>query len=466
VLSVFAGPFGLDELTAVAGDDRADPVRPLAGLVRQSMVAVVDEDRYQLLDTPRQYGRELLAAWPEVEADAVHERHARAYVAVAASGASGLWSPQQAESLARLRAALPNLRAALDWSFDSGRNELGARIAGSLAWFFMLEGMFAEGRSYLERADRSGNELSRFARTWVAYGLGLLAAPLGELDQARQASQRAVELARESRDVLGMAAGLSALGVTDWALGDLDQAALHQDESVRLYEAAGDPWRKADILVLRARTAADQRDPRARAMLEEAIPLARSVGDLHASGMALAQLSLLAFADRDYATAARSATEALAAHEALNEPEATAGALHLLGRATLACGDVDAARALHRRGLELASAIGHVGAMCEAVEDFAALAAAVGDLRTAAGLLAVAARQRSARGVRLRPLEQDLLDRLWGEVAAAVVDGGAATVAAVGGDLAERRFEGGEFAERPFGAVIAELRGNGRILGR
>ncbi len=442
LLSVFAGPFDLDAATALAGPDLGNPLQALAGLVRQSMVAVVGDDQYRLLDTPREYGRERLRA--EGDAHAAHERHARFYVELAAAAHEGIHGGRQASSLVRLRAALPNLRAAIEWSFDHGQEELGARIVGSLSWFFMLEGMFAEGLAYLQRAEESGDRLSRFTRARIAYGIGLLAAPLGRLEQARRASATSVSLAREGGDHRAVADALAALSVTEWALGDVSTAAAHQDEAIELYDALRDPWRKVDILVLRARTALDERDPQARQLLAEAIPLARSLGDRHSIGMALAQLSQVAFGEERYEEAADLAAEALAAHEALNEPEATAGALHLLGRARLALGDVETARTLHRRALELAASIGHVGAICEAIEDFAAVAAEEGDWESALRLIEVAGRERATRQVPLRAVEADRVSRLRRELQGR----------AQPGSWADRGFE-----PSPLETVIAELRG-------
>ena len=426
-LSVFTGPFGLDEVVTVAGPELADSLRLLAGLVRQSMVAVVGEDLYRLLDTPREYGREILAADPD--AGAIHERHARLYVEVAERAADGIWSRNQRTFVERLRASIPNLRAAIEWSLNSGQEELAARIVGALSWFFMLEGMFTEGLTYLARVEAASDRLSRASRARIAYGAGLLAAPLGRLVEAKESCERSVRLSREGGALRATADSLAALSVTEWALGDFAGAAAHQEEAIELYSAAGDPWRHADVLVLRARTALDQRDPVAREWLEQAVALATSVGDHHAAGMAAAQLSQLALDDGDPATAARLAEDALVAHEALAEPEATIAALHLLGQANRQMGDLEGARAHHERALRLAQTIGHVGALCESVEDFAALAADEGDVRTALRLLDVAERERRTRSVPHRRIEADRLADLRrrleaqaGGVAAGVVD--------------------------------------------
>lgn len=276
----------------------------------------------------------------------------------------------------------------------------------------MLEGMFTEGLTYCRRGLESRSDLSRYAQAWLLYGVGLLAAPLGELDEARTAATASVELARAGGDVRAAADGLAALSVTEWSQGDLGAAAAHQDEAMLLYESLRDPWRRVDLLVLRACTTLDEEDRGAAALLEEAVPLGRSLNDHHAVGMALVQLSQCRFDAGDLTRAVAAAEEALEAHEAPNEPEATAGALHLLGRARLGLGQVDEARALHRCALDLASGIGHGGALCEAVEDVAAIAAAEGDVPRARALLEAAAAERASRGVPLRRVEAARLDAL------------------------------------------------------
>jgi predicted ATPase len=414
-LSVFAGPFGLDDAIEIAGSPADDAVTHLASLVRQSMIAVVGDDRYQLLDTLREYGRELLDT--EGIADELYERHARHFVRIAALGAEGLWSSEQVDFVNRLRAALPDMRAAIRWAATHDQHELGARIIGSLSWFFMLEGMSTEGLGYLASAEHSSDRLSRFARAGIHYGICVLSSPLGRLEEGRRAGETSVRLAREGGDTRTAAAALAALSVTEWSLGDFVSAARHQDEALALSDEA-DLWRRADVLVLRARTAMDQRDPNARQLLDRALALTETIGDLHAAGMGYAQLSLLHYRAEEFAEAIGAAKRSLAAHQALNEPEATAAALHVLGRAQLALGDVPASRAAHLRALDIALAIGHAAALCEAIEDFASILATEGDHQFAAALLELAETERQQRGIASRPVEREFVRRLRATVEA------------------------------------------------
>nr|WP_221494277.1 BTAD domain-containing putative transcriptional regulator [Actinomadura coerulea] len=156
-LSVFAGSFDLKAAEAVcAGDgiDRADVLDLVTGLIHKSVV-VVDGDgrsaRYRLLETIRQYGLDRLRR--DGNATEYRVRHSDHYHALAAGAAADWCSPREAEWLDRLRAEVPNFRAAL--GFCVGRPDrvrTGADIAADLtrtrSWFF--SGTLGEARHWLD----------------------------------------------------------------------------------------------------------------------------------------------------------------------------------------------------------------------------------------------------------------------------------------------------------------------------
>jgi hypothetical protein len=105
------------------------------------------------------------------------------------------------------------------------------------------------------------------------------------------------------------------------------------------------------------------------------------------------------------------ASEALDRQEQIGYTEGTVSALHVLGHAHRLAGDIDQARALHRRALALASQIGHAAAMCEALEDLARSEAH--EQPAYAGTLLRAARhERGLRGLPLRQRDVEDLTEL------------------------------------------------------
>ena len=147
-LGVAAGNFDLDAAAAITqtGIDRA--LDDLTSLVRQSMVAVVGDDRYRLLDTLRAYALERL---DDLDADATRDRHADYHVNLAERAERGIQGPDQLDWLDRLRACVPDHRAALEWLVSTGDGFRAARLAGALGWFWTLDGMLAEACHRLDQ---------------------------------------------------------------------------------------------------------------------------------------------------------------------------------------------------------------------------------------------------------------------------------------------------------------------------
>jgi predicted ATPase/DNA-binding SARP family transcriptional activator len=314
-LGVFAGSFGLDAAVTVAGEGFRDPLSLLSALVRHSMVAVAGDDRYRLLDSLRAYAVELV----DEDAPATRHRHARYYTELAEAGEQKIVGPDQVAWLADLRADVPNFRAAVEWSFANGHQELAVRLAGALGWFWTLEGMLDEAIDYLEQAV-AHTEVPPLIRSKALWGDGLLAASLGRLDRARQAGAESAALARIADDPVGCARGLNTLAVAEWAMGNLEAAARTHDEAISLLQSTGDLWGLGVCLALRARTAIDAGDPDGERLARAALPVARASGDRHVVGIALEQLAQLDLAAGRTDSAKEAATECLAMHQTSDTP--------------------------------------------------------------------------------------------------------------------------------------------------
>jgi hypothetical protein len=187
--------------------------------------------------------------------------------------------------------------------------------------------------------------------------------------------------------------------------------------------------------VLQARTLFDGHDPAASRIATEGVEHARRAGDLHVLGIALTQIADLGLVDGDLTRAVTAATEALELQERIGYTEGTVSALHVLGHAHRTAGHVDLARDLHRRGLTLASRIGHAAAMCEALEDLARAEAAENP-QLAQTLLRAARDERHARNLPLRRPDAEELGDLETSLLATVPSGG---------------------EDRPFASLVAEL---------
>jgi predicted ATPase len=121
-LGVFAGSFDAAAAQAVVSGDGIehwDVVDALSDLVAKSMVTADRSSgttRYQLLETLRQYSRELLD--DQDASDHWRRRHAEHFVAFAAEAGAAVLGPDELDWYARIVDDLDNLRAVVIWSLD------------------------------------------------------------------------------------------------------------------------------------------------------------------------------------------------------------------------------------------------------------------------------------------------------------------------------------------------------------
>ena len=407
-LGAFAGGFDLVAAEAVAGDGSQDSLRLLSSLVRHSMVASDGGDRFRLLDTLRAYAAELLA---DLDADETSRRHARYYTLVAERSESLVRGVGQGEVLARLRNEVPNFRAALEWSLSIGDLDIATRLAGSLAWFWVLDGRLDDADRQLRRAIAI-DSVPAETRAKVLWGYSLLVASLGHLDEALETGEASTVLARQSGDSAAIGCGLNAAAVAHWALGDFDAAVAAHDEAIERFVAVGDLWGESICRVLRARTALDRGDADSEDRLRAGLAAARRCGDAHVIGIALGLLAHLQASRGEREPAIESARASLRLQESIGYTEGTIAALHLLARLHLASGDTAVGRDALLRGLRLAWKVQHAAAICEALEELAQISSIDGDDRTAMQLLSVAETERTARNLPVRPADRPEIDKL------------------------------------------------------
>lgn len=217
----------------------------LAHLADRSMIVVDDsgeEARYHLLETIRQYAREKLLE--SGEAERVRDRHLEFFVTVAEEAEPKLYGAEPAKWLAQLEAEHDNLRAAIEWAIESGKVELGLRLAVALSWFWFMRVYYTEGQ------ERIGALIarSRTAATSPQITLALakaqnraadFALDLGELENVRSLSEESLAMT-SGQDKKETAHALDNLARLAMAKGDLPKAAALFDQSIVLYREAQD----------------------------------------------------------------------------------------------------------------------------------------------------------------------------------------------------------------------------------
>jgi len=152
-MAVFAGSFDLiaiKEICAADGQTAAQVAHLTARLVEKSLLLKrEDSGPYQLLETIRQYASEQLTAAGEI--DAIRERHARFFLAVALQACAGLMSGPERVHLDVIARIDDNLRVALARLLQI-EPVAAMQLAASLLPFWWIRGRLREGLGWVEQA--------------------------------------------------------------------------------------------------------------------------------------------------------------------------------------------------------------------------------------------------------------------------------------------------------------------------
>ena len=183
-LAVFAGGWDIAAAEAVCEDGALvdDALGGLFSLAHKSLVLVEPatdgERRFRLLETIRQFARELLDS--SGESGDLEKRHRAHYLALAEEAAPHLITSEAKPWLTRLETEHDNLRLAL----TGASAEEEARFVASLFWFWHVRGHAGEGRAWAERALANAEGADNAALVKVRNAAAVLAMNVGDLAAA------------------------------------------------------------------------------------------------------------------------------------------------------------------------------------------------------------------------------------------------------------------------------------------
>lgn len=342
-LSVFAGDFTLEAAERV-GASAAVPAEEIldliASLVDKSLVVMREEGgsaRYYLLETIRQFSRELLDA--SGAAQPVLERHARTYTELVRAAEPHLITRDRPEWVARVYRELDNIRVALTHT-RAHDTPLHVQIAGMLRWFWYSTGLWSEGRRWLESAIAlSATTEPTTDRAKALLGAGVLASLQAELDVAIPWLDEAVAIAAALGDKQTEAYALAYMGVAHGQTGDPATEAPAR-AALAWFRSTGDLYGLRLCLIILSTYHLVQRDlALALTEAEEGVQVAREYGLHRELAIALQILAAVVLAQNDLQRAADFFRESLAALR--HDPSLfwIARGLQLLGVVTCQLGD-------------------------------------------------------------------------------------------------------------------------------
>jgi len=242
-LSVFAGGWTLSAAECVCADEqleREDIADHLAHLVERSMVAADQErdgrTRYRMLETFRQFGRNQLIARGEMTD--VRNAHLAWMVRLA--------DPAEAGSRPNVAAELDNLRAALEWAYETGSYEAGLRIMSSPPI-----GHFSEWTRMLTLLLPFIDRVPVDVQATVLHSAGGLAFMIGNWSWGVELMRGSAAANATAGNPMRRSMSLTYLGACQWGLGDLDAAIASVEAGIAVARDAHDIKALARGLMIR-----------------------------------------------------------------------------------------------------------------------------------------------------------------------------------------------------------------------
>lgn len=366
--------WNLSAAEAVLG---ADPLPAVSSLIDQSLVSAPDpaaqHGRYWMLEAVREFGIARLAASGSERA--VRERHARWFLETAEAASAAMRRTGQRNVHHETGADLGNLRLAFRWFQTTDQPAEALRLASSLWMFWLWQGGFAEGRSWLRSSlDRPGNAspqllaTARWGAAWLAYHQG-----------------------------------------------DFAEAKIHTEGLAALAEASGNDVERRNALTLRGMIAlAERRLPDAVALFDAARRVAEGVDDPWLLAISTLNDGLgLTHVGKAYEAIARFG-EARDRFSVLGDETYVARATRHLAAAALLQNDPEAARRFLDESSSMVERADDQWGKAETLEGLAHVAAATGQLRHSGRLAGEAEAVRRSLGIVPHPFDAILAERhLW-----------------------------------------------------
>jgi len=240
-LAVFAGGWTLDAAEAVCSDaqlSRGQVVEAMSTLMDSSLVRrgeiLGGQERFDMLDTMREYGLERQAE--ATESEVVRRQHLAWCLALVERVPPGARDPQHIADLQQQHA---NLRAALHWSIAISDADAGLRLAVRLAPHWYAQGHYAEGRCWLTQVLALDAEQPSALRARALSWDGHLAYCQGDFTTAASRLHESLANATAIDDKVQVAHAIRLLGHVARDRGELTQARAFYEASLAIGVALG-----------------------------------------------------------------------------------------------------------------------------------------------------------------------------------------------------------------------------------
>lgn len=369
-----------------------NPTAALGSLLDKNLIQPLHSDdapAFRMLEIMRAYALTRLPHNSEIED--IRRRHAQYYLALAERTIVEFNGASQLACIRKLKAAHPNLQAALQWAIKRGEVEMGVNFCAALWRFWKVNGYFAEAKYYIEAVLAQAAHVEIPQKAYALFGFGLFLYEWGDFIRAKSCFEEGLDLARKLDDNINIA--LLLHGAAEIALheGDLDRAVVLAEDSVKRFEELGDPIELGFSLTYLARVAAHRSElAQAKTLFERVHTLFQANGFILGLANINIPLCLILIHTGKTDRAIQLANEGLSFCEQLNHTTYIIGLSACLGLAMLRQNDIGAAKTAFAHGLSAARKTGDTLHVTDCLEGAAYLAGRQQRHESAVRLYAVA----------------------------------------------------------------------------
>ena len=288
-LSIFAGPFTLAEVDALAASDRPDALVLVRRLVDLSWLQARPDPvpHFRMLQSLREWGRAHLNRSAPETVEALRRAHAEHQLAVcrqaeaARFNAEGGW-------VDRLRLLRGDLDAGMAWALSADVAS-GVALATCLLGWWRRSGGLVDGWHWLSSA--LSGELTPLDRARAQTAAALIAMDTGSYDDTERLSTAALAVLTAGSDPVWRARALTAASSAAKYHGDARLARCRLEEAIAALVPAGDRHDLAAVYNNLGALAAEQDDLEdAAEFYRESLAIKELLGDDRATAIGLANV--------------------------------------------------------------------------------------------------------------------------------------------------------------------------------
>jgi predicted ATPase len=322
-LTVFAGGWTVEAAEAVcssAGSESEQVLELMTQLVAKSLVNVNrqrgGERRFDMHATIHQYAHEKLVE--AGEHSKTHDRHLSYYLDLSTLAETEMNGPQQMIWFDRINDERDNIRAALGHALETDL-EAGLYLSGRLHYYWRYYDQREALRWTTAFVQIPESKPYTEARARALLAQGSILWNMQQFKAARSVVEECLTVFRACHDRQGEFEALSLMaGVIQFVAG-MEERIGYLQQALDLARSMGDPWREGLAL---SNLGWDQRDPQlGRRHWEEAIVLLRQVGDWRNLAQTLGILGFTVLSNGDLEAAQKYLDEASSVNQQINNNE-------------------------------------------------------------------------------------------------------------------------------------------------